>query len=67
MVRRCYLKSSLVNIFLKKNPLEFLLGNGLLETQRTKLGDVGNFHYNDSHFTGAVPVQTAILRRRLRT
>ena len=70
MVRRCYLKSSLVT-FLKKIHVNFTPG-GLLETSRDtaykaqrKLGDVGSFHYNDSHFTGAVPVQTAILRRSL--
>ena len=72
MVRRCYLKSSLV-IFLKKNPRGFFPGNwpaGLRDTAykaQRKLGDVASFHYNDSHFTEAVPVQTAILRRRLST
>ena len=69
MVRRCYLKSSLV-IFVKKIHVDFTLGIGLLETAykaQRKLGDVCSFHYNDSHFTGAVPIQTAILRRSLST
>ena len=38
MVRRCYLKSSLVT-FLKKIHVDFTLEIGLLETQRTKLSE----------------------------
>ena len=61
MVWRCYLKSSLV-IFKKKNPRGFFPGNWPVrdtayKAQR-KLGDVGSFHYNDSHFTGAVQSRT---------